>query len=480
MNIGILGHVDSGKTTLAKALSSIGSTAAFDKHAKSANLRANTIDLGFSALTINDTRIALIDCPGHASLIRAVMAASSVFDAAIVIINVLRGIEPQTVEHLLLVSILVPHACVIVLNKCDLISPDKVEAIRKKIPKALKSLKISENSPIVTTSLMEKPDESISSIVDAVRQIIYKPNRISSGHFVMAVDHCFPIKGKGTVMTGTVVDGSCKAGMEIEIPVLQEKRKVREVQSWKQVVPEGRMGDRVALLLNDVSSQEIDRTIIFEVGAQVQKACYMLVSVKRIELYRHEVPHRSKLFISIGFETMTAECHFLKSEGDEFELHDQLNDETTHILLILEHPVYTKLDSLFLAARLDSQFKTECRFICYGRIVKLVSQLDDVKRFHQKFRTGIVERVENENSLICHSLFKKETNFEVYNNMLVHLSTGESGRVEGSFGKSGKARIVIPSGILPSTLDAIKSGGPVEVQLRLKKYLMSKTHLSSY
>lgn len=70
LNVGILGHVDCGKTTLAKALSVMGSTAAFDKHAKTANLRANTIDLGYSTLTINDTIIALIACPGHASLIR--------------------------------------------------------------------------------------------------------------------------------------------------------------------------------------------------------------------------------------------------------------------------------------------------------------------------------------------------------------------------------------------------------------------------
>ncbi|VDM68915.1 unnamed protein product [Strongylus vulgaris] len=84
LNVGILGHVDSGKTTLTRAMAEMASTAAFDKHADSGG-RRNTLDLGFSSLTVSDHRLALIDCPGHAGLIKAVLAASSVFDMAIVV-----------------------------------------------------------------------------------------------------------------------------------------------------------------------------------------------------------------------------------------------------------------------------------------------------------------------------------------------------------------------------------------------------------
>ncbi|KIH56530.1 hypothetical protein ANCDUO_13288, partial [Ancylostoma duodenale] len=92
LNVGILGHVDSGKTTLTRAIAEMASTAAFDKHAESGG-RRNTLDLGFSSLIVAGRRLALIDCPGHAGLIRAVLAASTVFDMAIVIPNITKKIR---------------------------------------------------------------------------------------------------------------------------------------------------------------------------------------------------------------------------------------------------------------------------------------------------------------------------------------------------------------------------------------------------
>uniref|UniRef100_A0A0K0DBB4 Tr-type G domain-containing protein n=1 Tax=Angiostrongylus cantonensis TaxID=6313 RepID=A0A0K0DBB4_ANGCA len=125
LNVGVLGHVDSGKTTLTRALAEVASTAAFDKHADSSE-RRNTVDLGFSSLTVANRRLVLIDCPGHAGLIKAVLAASTVFDMALVVVNALSGIQPQTSEHLLLCSIICPERVIIVLNKIDLVKEEEV------------------------------------------------------------------------------------------------------------------------------------------------------------------------------------------------------------------------------------------------------------------------------------------------------------------------------------------------------------------
>uniref|UniRef100_A0A8R1E6M2 Tr-type G domain-containing protein n=2 Tax=Caenorhabditis japonica TaxID=281687 RepID=A0A8R1E6M2_CAEJA len=126
LNCGILGHVDSGKTTLTRRIADMGSTSAFDAHAVT-DIRRNTLDLGFSTMEIGGRRLALIDCPGHSRLIRAVLAASTVFDMAIVVIDAISGIQPQTAEHLLLASLFCPHRLILVLNKIDLAAEKNVK-----------------------------------------------------------------------------------------------------------------------------------------------------------------------------------------------------------------------------------------------------------------------------------------------------------------------------------------------------------------
>uniref|UniRef100_A0A1I7Z5V7 Tr-type G domain-containing protein n=1 Tax=Steinernema glaseri TaxID=37863 RepID=A0A1I7Z5V7_9BILA len=468
MNIGILGHVDSGKTTLAKALSEMGSTAAFDKHAKVADLRANTIDLGFSALTINDSKIALIDCPGHASLIKAVLAASSVFDAALVVINAARGIEPQTAEHLLIASILCPKHVAVVLNKVDLVTPEKVKSMVTKIPKLLESLGIDKKSPIVPVSLATPDETAIGAVAEAVEQIFYLPERDTEGDFVMSVDHCFPIKGKGTVMTGTVVKGRCKVGMEVEIPILNEKRKIKGIQSWKETISEASMGQRAALLFQNLSEActSIDRTVLYEPGA-MESTHLLLGTIHHISQFKWTLKNRAKIHLSVGFETVMAECQFLKEDGEEFELQDAFEPATTsRVLLELEKAVHTRPGAFFMAAKLDSTEKS-CRFAFHGHIERVLkSRTDEPRIFHRKQRAGVLDRIENDRSIICSQLFKKETNFDVFNGMEVLLATGEVGRIEGSFGKGGKARIAIPGG-LTGNLEA----GKTEILLKMKKYL---------
>jgi len=120
VNIGVLGHVDSGKTSLCKALSTTASTAAFDANPQSKE-RGITLDLGFSAFTLDDKwRVTLVDCPGHASLIRTVLGGVQIMDIMLLIIDITKGMQPQTAECLILANICCPHL-IVVLNKVDLV-----------------------------------------------------------------------------------------------------------------------------------------------------------------------------------------------------------------------------------------------------------------------------------------------------------------------------------------------------------------------
>ncbi|KAK6106579.1 Elongation factor Tu GTP binding domain family protein [Brugia pahangi] len=451
----------------------MGSTAAFDKHAKTSNLRANTIDLGFSTLTIDNTVIALIDCPGHASLIRSVLAASSVFDMAIVVIDSSKGIEQQTAEHLLLVSLFCPDHVILVINKIDLIDERAVEQMTKRCRKVASSLKLNSNLQIVPVSLTQQREEAIVSLINALRLAVYTPQRVSSGHFMMFVDHCFPVKGKGTIMTGTVVDGMCKVGMDVEISALQEKRKIRSMQRWKENVLSAGMGDRAALLFHNVSGKDINRTIIYEPGT-LRRVQFLLVSVNRVVHFQGVLRQSSKLHVSTGFDTVIGQCQFLapelSGEEDHYEVVQELDGTVKFAILSLEHFLYTKEGSFFITSRLDYQGKG-CRFVFHGRFLKLLNNDKQICRFRRKKKVGKVERIENKRSIICNSLFKKETNIDIYCHMDVYLSTGEVGRLESAFGKSGKVRISFLEDLPESTRTACKNGLEIQVTLYYKKFL---------
>ncbi|KAM3721355.1 Selenocysteine-specific elongation factor [Dirofilaria immitis] len=470
LNVGILGHVDSGKTTLAKTISTMSSTAAFDKHAETSSFRANTIDLGYSMLTVDDTIIALIDCPGHASLIRSVLAASSVFDMAIVVINSSKGIEQQTAEHLLLVSLLCPDHVIIVINKIDLIDEEAEERMKRRCRKAASVFKLNSNLQIILTSLTVHKEEATVALINALRLALYTPQRVSSGHFVMFVDHCFPVKGKGTVMTGTVVDGMCNIGMEVEIAALQEKRKIKSMQCWKENVHNVGMGDRAAVLFHNVSAKNINRTLIFEPGT-LRYVQFLLVSVNRIVHFQEVLHQNSKLHVSTGFDTVIGQCQFLASslpgEKDNYEVVRELDGTVKFAILSLGRSVYTKEGNFFITSRLDHQGKG-CRFVFHGIFLKLLDNDKEICRFRRKKKVGKVERIENERSVICNSLFKKEANIDIYRNMNVYLSTGEIGRLESSFGKNGKVRVSFSEDLPESTTSACKNG--LEIQDELKGF----------
>uniref|UniRef100_A0A0N5AUX1 Tr-type G domain-containing protein n=1 Tax=Syphacia muris TaxID=451379 RepID=A0A0N5AUX1_9BILA len=481
MNIGLLGHVDSGKTSLARALSTLGSTAAFDKHAVTGSLRANTIDLGFSTLTIDDVPIALIDCPGHASLIKAVLAIAPVFDMAIVVVSADKGIEPQTAEHLLLVSLLCPEHVIVVLNKVDLVNEEELCKVRKNVIKGLKQLNIASNTPVLSLSLTQSQSGGVNLVTDTIRKNMYEPKRILDGKFVMSVDHCFPIKGKGEVLTGTVVSGRCRVGMEFEIPMLKENRKIKEMQRWKKGINESKSGDRVALLVTSIPDKRLNRFVICEKGA-LAKVLHCLATVNVIKFFKGSINAHSKLHFSFGFDTVMATCQFLKkvkiggdiadAANDEYEVADELSDCVQYVLLSLDQAVYGHENTFYITSKLDSQAKG-CRFIFYGKIVSILESNESIKCFHRKHKVGKVERLENSNSIICSSLFNKGSDVRIFEGMQVRLSTGEDGVIEGSFGKSGKVRVTLLNGLKPSTLNIFEQCQQISVNLYMKKFLHS-------
>ncbi|CAI2294188.1 unnamed protein product [Caenorhabditis sp. 36 PRJEB53466] len=432
LNVGILGHVDSGKTTLTRRIAEMGSTSAFDAHAStSKDLRRNTLDLGFSTMTCSGRRLALIDCPGHSGLIRAVLAASTVFDMAIVIIDAMAGIQPQTAEHLLLASLFCPEKVIIVMNKCDLANEKhaKLDDVKRKVRRGLKSMEMLEN------------------LKKAIGSKLFEPQRDFQEALLIALDHCFAAKGKGTVLTGTVIRGILRLDQELEFPALQERRRIKTLESWKQQVDQVSAGERAAFLVASFDEHRFSRCLIGAPGA-LRSVRTVLASVQPVLFFRSQVSSRSKLHISVAFETVMAECQFLREVPgtEELEQLSHLETESTClVLLTFEKSIFVPDDFRipFVASRLEQQAGKGCRFAFSGNFRRIFAENEekDIKRFSRKVRKGYVERIEKDGySAICTGMFKAETNFDIFRNFQIVTSSGMRGKIEGAFGKSGKFR----------------------------------------
>ena len=243
VNIGILGHVDSGKTSLVKALSTSLSTAALDKHPQSQQ-RGITLDLGFSAFSlpvpdhlrdeidaaVTKIQFTLVDCPGHASLIKTIIGGAQIIDMIILVIDANKGIQTQTAECIVIGEITTDNL-IIVLNKVDALPPDeredRLEKVSSRIRKVFASTKF-KDAPIIRTAACIGGEKvaatvtedsgggapttttstsiGIDTLVDHINHTVKVPHRNKDAPFYFAIDHCFPIKG--TVLTGTVLVGA--------------------------------------------------------------------------------------------------------------------------------------------------------------------------------------------------------------------------------------------------------------------------------
>ncbi|KAI1289415.1 Selenocysteine-specific elongation factor [Halotydeus destructor] len=476
-NIGILGHVDSGKTSLCKALSSVASTAAFDKHPQSKE-RGITIDLGFSSFSVdltdanrppsllesvNRMQFTLVDCPGHASLIRTIIGGASIIDFLILVIDVTKGIQTQTAECLVIGEITCDQM-VVVLNKVDLLAQNERDNLIKKmtlrISKTLATTKFKECKiiPLAADPGGGEPfgmEQLVDFLVSSQMRL---PVRSREEPFVFAIDHCFFVKGHGTVLTGTVCQGVVKVNDAIELSSLKLERKVKSMQMFKQSVEEAIQGDRVGLCVTQFDAKLMERGIASSPG-YMKETNAILADVSKIRFYKNVIRSKTKFHVSLLHETVLATALFFSlkhSDGQldltqEFEWRDELNDESDvgHVfcLLLFDKCVTTSVNSVIIASKLDMDINANsCRLAFHGKIKQLWNSKDKVfpalKIFKLKTRQGIVDRVVNDYEIIVRNMFKKEFDINKVQGLPVTLSESQiEGKIVGSFGQSGKIRI---------------------------------------
>ena len=278
-NIGTIGHVDHGKTTLTAAITKVLSEAggakfvAYDQidKAPEEKERGITISTAHVEYETEKRHYAHVDCPGHADYVKNMITGAAQMDGAILVVNAADGPMPQTREHILLGRQVGIPAIVVYLNKVDQVDDkDMIELVEEEIRELLTSYKYpGDKTPIVKGSALaavEKRDDeigknSILELMKAVDEHIPQPARDVDKPFLMPVEDVFSISGRGTVATGRIESGVIKTGDEVEIVGIKETKKsvCTGVEMFRKLLDSGEAGDNVGVLLRGVERTDIER-----------------------------------------------------------------------------------------------------------------------------------------------------------------------------------------------------------------------------
>jgi len=279
LNVGTIGHVDHGKTTLTAAITKImaeaygGNATAFDEIDKAPEEKARGITIATAHVEYetSDRHYAHVDCPGHADYVKNMITGAAQMDGAILVVNAADGPMPQTREHILLARQVGVPALVVFLNKVDQVDDeDLLELVEMEIRELLTEYEFpGDDIPIVSGSALaalEDRDESIGKekiieLMKAVDDYVPMPERPKDKAFLMPIEDVFSISGRGTVVTGRIESGILKVGDEIEIIGINETQKTTctGVEMFRKLLDQGEAGDNVGALLRGVGREDVER-----------------------------------------------------------------------------------------------------------------------------------------------------------------------------------------------------------------------------
>jgi len=285
VNIGTIGHVDHGKTTLTAAITKVQATQgkaqfmAFDQIDKAPEEKARGITIATAHVEYESDKrhYAHVDCPGHADYIKNMITGAAQMDGAILVVSAPDGAMPQTREHVLLARQVNVPAIVVYLNKCDLIGKgdeELLDLVELELRELLSKYSFpGDDTPIIRGSALKALEgedseygvQSIAKLLEACDSFIPEPLRETDKPFLMPVEDVFTITGRGTVVTGRVERGRIKVGEEVEIVglIAETKKSVcTGVEMFRKILDEGQAGDNCGILLRGIKREEVERGMV--------------------------------------------------------------------------------------------------------------------------------------------------------------------------------------------------------------------------
>ncbi len=346
VNIGTIGHVDHGKTTLTAAITTVlakkglSELRSFDSidNAPEEKERGITINTSHVEYETANRHYAHVDCPGHADYVKNMVTGAAQMDGAIIVCAATDGPMPQTREHILLARQVNVPRLVVFLNKCDMVEDEEMlELVEMEMVELLTSYDFEEDTPIIRGSALgglngvEQWEEKIMELMEACDTWIQEPPRDKDKPFLMPVEDVFSITGRGTVATGRVETGVVKVGDAVQILGLGEDKNstVTGVEMFRKLLDQGEAGDNVGLLLRGIDKNEIKRGMVITHPGVIkphQKFKASIYVLKKEEGGRH-TPFGNKYRPQFYLRTMdcTGEIHLpegveMVMPGDNVEI----------------------------------------------------------------------------------------------------------------------------------------------------------------
>jgi elongation factor Tu len=278
INVGTMGHVDHGKTTLTAAITSvlakhkpstINKPIAYDQidNAPEEKQRGITIATSHQEYESDKRHYAHVDMPGHADYVKNMITGAAQVDGAILVVSAADGPMPQTREHILLAKQVGVPSILVFMNKMDMADPELAELVEMEIRELLAKYDFDENAPIIKGSALKAlegdadNEKAVLDLVAAMDDFFPEPKREIDKPFLMPIEDVFSIKGRGTVATGRIEQGVLKVNDEVEIVGIKPTKKtvVTGVEMFKKLLPDAQAGDNVGALLRGIERNEIER-----------------------------------------------------------------------------------------------------------------------------------------------------------------------------------------------------------------------------
>jgi len=336
VNIGTIGHVDHGKTTLTAAITTVlakkglSEVKSFDSidNAPEEKERGITINTAHVEYQTEKRHYAHVDCPGHADYVKNMVTGAAQMDGAILVVAATDGPMPQTREHVLLARQVNVPRMVVFLNKCDMVEDEEMlELVEMEVKEILEQYEYEDETPIIRGSALgalngvAKWEEKVMELMDACDTWIQEPPRDLDKPFLMPVEDVFSITGRGTVATGRIETGRVKVGDEVELLGLGEDKKsvVTGVEMFRKILEEGEAGDNVGLLLRGIDKNEIKRGMVLCHPGQIKPYKKFKASIyvlKKEEGGRH-TPFGNKYRPQFYLRTMDCTGEISLPEGVE-------------------------------------------------------------------------------------------------------------------------------------------------------------------